>query len=96
MKPFYAEYSRYALGVWARSPDLCAEGASSNAWEAARRAVSGFAETDRAYLVALYGPGLSLAHSIPAAARRYHVPYDDLWQLARRAERRIAEIKQLV
>lgn len=96
MKPFYAECSRRALHAWANSPNTPLYGISEQVWRTAAQASAAFPPVERAYLVELYRQDAPLAQNIRAAASHYHVSHDELWQLARQAERRVAALLGLI
>lgn len=96
MKPFYAECSRRALHAWANSPEAPLHGIPNQVWHTAMQVSMTFSPMERTYLLALYRQDMPLAQNIRATAARYHVSYDELWQLARQAERRVAILQGLI
>ena len=89
-RPYYCDFASHALREWAKGYKPTTEARALNR-QAVIRAVKALGETECSLLCDIYASHLPIKNAVPQIAFRYSWNENDVWDLLRRTEKRVAK-----
>lgn len=102
-RPFYSEYVRHALRYYARNYSTSVEGhppfktdVDKCNWMSCHSVIQKYPLKEKNILVSVYGGFDTLADEVYGVSKRYSINQNEIWDLMKDAEKRIATRRGLI
>jgi hypothetical protein len=97
-KPFYSDYVRHAMRFYSRNrkPSLFRTYADRLNWLACDRAIKPYSDRDKDILTSVYGGYDTLPDNVYEVATRYHINQNIIWDMMKKFEKEVAQMRDLI
>lgn len=92
VRPPYSDYVKFCMKFYSRNitPPRFRNDIVKNNWYACHRAIEPYSDRDKDILVYVYGAFDTLGDNVYAAANKYHINQNIIWDMMKEFERKVA------